>query len=242
LSSDTLWGSGISLDNGPAAGGKRFGITSNRSRFSISDMDNTADRLVIDKDGDVGIGRLDPQQKLHVAGNISVDGTRTYLNGLDGSGVHWIMAGGAVEGTNNAIGLNLNTKRFVVGTGWTKAFMIHHPLDPENKHLTHSTLEGPENAVFYRGEAELSDGKATVQLPDYFEALTRKENRTVLITPKFEGNSPVSMLAASEVDDGKFDVKMIDRKNASQKFYWEVKAVRADIGILDVEEQKLAAQ
>jgi hypothetical protein len=124
----------------------------------------------------------------------------------------------------------------------TKAFITHHPLDPENKYLIHTTLEGPENAVFYRGEAELSEGRTTIQLPDYFEALTRKENRTVLITPKFEGNSPVSMLAASEVDDGKFDVKMIDRKNPSQKFYWEVKAVRADVGILDVEEQKLPAQ
>ncbi len=124
----------------------------------------------------------------------------------------------------------------------TKNFITHHPLDPENKYLIHTTLEGPENAVFYRGEAELSEGRTTIQLPDYFEALTRKENRTVLITPKFEGDSPVSMLAASEVDDGKFDVKMIDRKNPSQKFYWEVKAVRGDIGILDVEEQKLPAQ
>jgi hypothetical protein len=123
-----------------------------------------------------------------------------------------------------------------------KNFITHHPLDPENKYLIHTTLEGPENAVFYRGEAELSDGRATVQLPDYFEALTRKENRTVLITPKFENDSAVSMLAASSVEDGKFDVKMIDRKNPSQKFYWEVKAVRADIGILDVEEQKLPAQ
>ncbi|MCZ7398620.1 MAG: hypothetical protein O8C62_02895 [Candidatus Methanoperedens sp.] len=124
----------------------------------------------------------------------------------------------------------------------TKNFITHHPLDPENKYLIHTTLEGPENAVFYRGEAELSEGRTTIQLPDYFEALTRKENRTVLITPKFEGDSPVSMLAASEVDDGKFDVKMVDRKNPSQKFYWEVKAVRGDIGILDVEEQKLPAQ
>ncbi|MCX9024761.1 MAG: hypothetical protein OIN85_01545 [Candidatus Methanoperedens sp.] len=195
----------------------------------------------ITRDGNVGIGRTDPQQKLHVAGNISVDGTRTYLNGLD-AGVHWIMAGGAVEGTNNAIGLNPGKKLFSVAPGWSKAFMAHHPLDPENKYLTHSTLEGPENAVFYRGEAELSGGRTTIQLPDYFEALTRKENRTVLITPKFEGDSQVSMLAASEVDDGKFDVKMIDRKNPSQKFYWEVKAVRADVGILDVEEQKLPAQ
>jgi hypothetical protein len=57
LSSDTTWGSGISLDNTSATSvnGKRYGITSNRGRFTISDMDNTVDRLVIDKDGNVVI-------------------------------------------------------------------------------------------------------------------------------------------------------------------------------------------
>lgn len=202
----------------------------------------TGNGLFVASNGNVGIGTTSPSEKLHVTGNLVIDGNRTFLKGLDTSGNHWIMAGGTVEGTNSAISLNPNTKKFSVGPGWAKAFMAHHPLDPENKYLIHTTLEGPENAVFYRGEAELSEGRTTIQLPDYFEALTRKENRTVLITPKFEGNSPVSMLAASEVDDGKFDVKMIDRKNPSQKFYWEVKAVRADIGILDVEEQKLPAQ
>ncbi|PIR91145.1 hypothetical protein COU03_02935, partial [bacterium (Candidatus Gribaldobacteria) CG10_big_fil_rev_8_21_14_0_10_41_12] len=67
----------------------------------------------------------------------------------------------------------------------TKNFVIDHPLDPENKQLIHSSLEGPEIAVFYRGEAQLQNGKAEVVLPNYFEALTRKENRTVLLTPKF---------------------------------------------------------
>ncbi len=120
--------------------------------------------------------------------------------------------------------------------------MIDHPLDPEHKELVHSTLEGPEAGVFYRGEAQLSNGEATVMLPDYFEALTRKEDRTVLLTPKFEGDEQVSMLAASGVKDGKFRVRMIEGKNPSQKFYWEVKAVRADVEILEVERTKTPSQ
>jgi hypothetical protein len=103
--------------------------------------------------------------------------------------------------------------------------------------LVHSTLEGPELAVFYRGESQLANGEATVLLPDYFEALTRKAHRTVLLTPRFEEGSPVSMLAASEVKDGQFTVASVDSKNPTQKFYWEVKAVRADVPRLEVERE-----
>ncbi len=113
---------------------------------------------------------------------------------------------------------------------------------PEDKYLVHSTLEGPEVAVFYRGEAQLSNGEGTVTLPEYFEGLTRKENRTVLLTPKFEEGTPISMLAASEIKDGQFTATMIDSNNPSQKFYWEVKAVRADVAVLQVEQEKTAAQ
>ncbi|WP_440948565.1 hypothetical protein ACSAZL_10250 [Methanosarcina sp. T3] len=120
-----------------------------------------------------------------------------------------------------------------------KKFSINHPLYPDTHNLVHSTLEGPETAVFYRGEAQLSDGEKTILLPDYFEALTRKENRTVLLTPKFEEDFEISMLAASEVKNGKFTVKMIDNNNSSQKFYWEVKAIRSDVEILEVEPAKI---
>ncbi|HSP77185.1 MAG TPA: hypothetical protein VLQ93_01555, partial [Myxococcaceae bacterium] len=113
-----------------------------------------------------------------------------------------------------------------------------HPLDPERKYLEHCSLEGPEAADSYRGEARLLDGVATVVLPDYFEALVRPETRTVQLTPKLEGREPVSLLAASSVEGGRFTVKAIDSHNPSQAFYWEVKAVRADIERLQVEVPK----
>jgi hypothetical protein len=120
--------------------------------------------------------------------------------------------------------------------------MIRHPLDPENKRLLHSTLEGPEMAVFYRGEAQLSEGEATIVLPDYFEALTRREGRTVLVTPKCDAEGPISLLAASEVVDGRFTVRVAAGKNPSQKFYWEVKAVRSDVESLKVEVARPVSQ
>ncbi len=78
---------------------------------------------------------------------------------------------------------------------------------------------------------QLANGTTTVLLPAYFEALTRKENRTVQLTAK-NGWSP--LYVDGEVVNGKFTVKA-DSGNPHQQFFWEVKAVRADVAPLVVE-------
>jgi hypothetical protein len=120
----------------------------------------------------------------------------------------------------------------------TKNFVIDHPLDPGRRSLVHAAVEGPEHAVCYRGEGKLSKGRATVKLPKYFESLTRADGRTVHLTPVFEGDAPVSALAASRVVDGSFDVRTIDGSAASQSFFWSVQAVRADVDELEVQPKK----
>ena len=53
-------------------------------------------------------------------------------------------------------------------------FRIDHPLDPANKFLSHSFVESPDMKNIYDGVAKLdSEGEATVELPDWFEALNR---------------------------------------------------------------------
>jgi hypothetical protein len=196
---------------------------------------------------------------LRVDGNLSVGGGRTQL-GLEYES-HWLMAGGSDPNSSCALGFYYspsapNETMLMVGQkllaplvdagklvanrieATVKHFVIDHPLDPKNKQLVHSAIEGAESAVYYRGEAYLSEGQATITLPDYFEALTRREGRTVMLTPKFEGDAPVSMLAASEIKDAAFTVRMIDDRNGAQAFYWEVKAVRSDVEELEVERPK----
>jgi hypothetical protein len=112
-----------------------------------------------------------------------------------------------------------------------KTFVIPHPL-AKDKMLTHATLEGPEVAVFYRGEARTKAGLAEITLPEYFEALTQAKDRAVLVTALFENDEEeFGQLAASRVADGKFRVRS---SNDSQRFYWEVKAVRKDVAPLEV--------
>jgi hypothetical protein len=54
------------------------------------------------------------------------------------------------------------------------SFKIDHPLDPEHKYLSHSFVESPDMMDVYNGNVTLdADGRATVEVPDYFEALNK---------------------------------------------------------------------
>lgn len=113
-------------------------------------------------------------------------------------------------------------------TASTKNFQIPHPLRPGYQ-LVHSSLEGPESAVFYRGAGRLKNGQAQMTLPGYFEALTRKEGRTVQLTAK--GAQPY-FLSYTEIVHGTFKVYGTEPEG---EFSWEVKAIRADVAPLQVE-------
>jgi hypothetical protein len=178
-----------------------------------------SDKLVVTPAGNVGIGTQTPAKKLAVDGSVIVTGNLG-TNGLDADALN--IFGGGIFANH-------------VFSAGAKAFIIDHPLDAKGKYLVHSALEGPECAVFYRGEARLAKGRATITLPNYFEALTLKENRSVLLTPKFKPGASVATLAASEITNGKFTVHSAGRGNTAQEFFWEVKAIRSDVAPLIVE-------
>ena len=112
-------------------------------------------------------------------------------------------------------------------TGASKSFNIPHPKK-KGKRLIHGCIEGPELAVYYRGTARLKDGAAEIELPEYFEALTRKQGRTVQLTCVDQ----IGGLCASSVKNGKFTVR---GERPRQKFHWQVTAVRKDQKRLQVE-------
>jgi hypothetical protein len=150
------------------------------------------------------------------------DGASTFIDG--GGGGRLFINNGRTGGLCQVNG------DFTVTNG-AKNFRMVHPLD-DTKYLTHSCIEGPECAVFYRGEGVTVDGICEITLPDYFEAITMATDRSVLVTALFEDDAEeFGMVAASRVAAGKFRVRSaLD----SQKFFWEVKAVRSDISPLEV--------
>src|SRR5699024_5165486 len=67
--------------------------------------------------------------------------------------------------------------------GGTKPFIIDHPTKPDRS-LVHVATESDKAVVEYHYRATISDdGSATIDLPDYFEALTAPDSRGVQVTP-----------------------------------------------------------
>lgn len=172
---------------------------------------------------------------------------RVLMRGPAGQGPGWLNFGGlSGDGVTYTTYLHLTTTMATFSTNvqingtfnvsGTKNFKIDHPLKPD-RFLVHACIEGPEAAVFYRGEGITNDeGIAEVILPDYFEALTHLEGRTIQVTPLFDSeDEDFGYVAAGRIKNGKFKVRsfLVD-----QRFYWEVKAVRADVPELIVEPLK----
>lgn len=137
-----------------------------------------------------------------------------------------------VKGNIRADG-NLQATGDVVVQGAHKV-AVDHPTRPGEK-LVHAAIVGPEAVVSFRGEGQLTNGSATIALPEYFEATTREGRRTVLLT-NVDGFDPLAIRRQGDmqVRDGRF-VVFSNRPDSTQRFTWEVKAVRADVGPLGVE-------
>jgi len=205
--------------------------------------------------GNVGIGTVSPTVKLEVSGTIrSLESISSGKYGefkwdtvndrlvIESAGGPIVFddngAGKFFLGTGNVgIGtMNPSSTLHVNGTltATLKNFQIDHPLEP-GKLLVHSVLEGPEVAVYYRGEAQLVGGEAVVALPPYFEALTQLDQRTVQLTCV---GSWSPLYVADGLQNGQFLVRTTPEGSPIQRFYWEVKAVRADVPQIVVEKVK----
>ncbi|MFI9553730.1 hypothetical protein [Nonomuraea endophytica] len=110
--------------------------------------------------------------------------------------------------------------------GNSKTFIIDHPVR-DDSYLIHATTESPHNGVEYWGSTVLDDcGKARIELPSYFEALTQFEGRAVFTTPSAE--------VVTYPQGGAFDVV----GQPGQRMFWLVKAIRQDVPPLLVEPRR----
>jgi hypothetical protein len=110
-------------------------------------------------------------------------------------------------------------------------FLIDHPLDPDNKNLIHSFIEGPNCDLLYRGRVKLSKGRAQVDVDvaakmtrGTFAALT--QNVDFFIT-NATGNAKVRVEDIAAVKTGRFSI-VADDPNSNDTVMWLVIAERAD--------------
>jgi len=118
--------------------------------------------------------------------------------------------------------------RATFGSGaWAnKAFTIDHPLDPENKVLRHFCMEGPDVWNVYAGNAQLVNGRAIVQLPDYYSALNLVGSEIYSLTP-IGGWAPIWVHV--KVTDNVFVIA----GQADLEVSWTIKVRRNDPGCLE---------
>ena len=104
----------------------------------------------------------------------------------------------------------------------TKSFKIDHPLDPANKFLYHSAVESSEMKNVYDGVATLdANGRATVELPKWFQALNKAFRYQ--LTPI--GKPAPGLHILEEISNNRF---RIGGGIARMKVSWQVTGVRQD--------------
>jgi len=102
------------------------------------------------------------------------------------------------------------------------SFKIDHPMDPENKYLSHSFVESPDMMNIYNGVIHLdADGNAVVELPGYFETLNRDFRYQLTAI----GASMPGLFIESEISSNSF---AISGGVPNGRVSWEVTGVRQD--------------
>jgi hypothetical protein len=102
------------------------------------------------------------------------------------------------------------------------SFRIDHPLDPEHKLLSHSFVESPDMMNVYNGVADLdASGRATIDLPDYFEALNRDFRYQLTAI----GGAAPDLHVAKEVKGNGF---AIAGGTPNGRVSWQVTGIRQD--------------
>jgi hypothetical protein len=130
-----------------------------------------------------------------------------------------IGANGAARGLAGFFSGNVQVLGTLSKSGGS--FKIDHPLDPENKYLSHSFVESPDMKNIYDGNITTDhNGIAVVELPDYFEALNRDFRYQLTVVGQF-----AQAIVAEEVKDNRFTIQT---SAPGVKVSWQVTGIRQD--------------
>ena len=220
--------------------------------FKSGALGGAGDRMVLTQAGRVGIGTTIPGKGLHVVEasgnvlrlerttatarqwdiNIMPNGTLDFGDNTasqdrfvidkDGNvGVGTVTPGKLLEVAGDALISGNLTVTGTVSKG-AGTFKIDHPLDPENKFLSHSFVESPDMKNMYDGMVVLDDqGEAWVSLPSYFQALN--QSFCYQLTP-IGGPAP-GLFVAQEIEQNRFK---ISGGVTGRKVSWMVTGIRHD--------------
>ena len=108
-----------------------------------------------------------------------------------------------------------------IDKGGTCNFVMDHPGDPSME-IVYVCLEGDEVGTYTRGSARLTNGVATVQLPDHFSLVTNSVGITVQVTPTADCNG----LYVAEKSNSTIVVKELNGGTSGATFDYLVNGIR----------------
>jgi hypothetical protein len=148
--------------------------------------------------------------------------------------------GGAVRlMSNTGSGMLIDTSGNVTVYGalskGSGTFDIQHPLHPNDKtkHLVHSFIEGPRCDLIYRGEVQLVNGTATINIDSDCVAepgceMTQGTFEALCANPHFFLQNPSSFSRLKGNIQGNILTIECEDQNSSDIVYWSVIAERKD--------------
>jgi hypothetical protein len=221
------WGGALELDNAAAiawrgnAAGSRFGIGQSSGGLyffrTASDPGNTANAALYDMNiSDTGTVNV---------GGTGAGGTRFASFGGPGLLAALFNGGVHVQGTITKNG---------------GSFKIDHPVDPENKTLSHSFVESPDMMNVYNGNIVTdATGYATVILPEWFESLNKDFRYQLTVVDEEDSADFIQAKVVKKISGNRFTL----RTSAPEtEVSWLVTGVRRDAWAnanrIPVEEEK----
>ena len=104
------------------------------------------------------------------------------------------------------------------------SFRIDHPLDPANRYLSHSFVESPDMMNVYNGNV-VTDmaGFATIDLPEYFEALNGDFRYQLTVID--DGEDFALAKVVREIEANRFTIRTSAPRT---KVSWQVTGIRHD--------------
>ncbi|CAN2046324.1 hypothetical protein GMMP1_280003 [Candidatus Magnetomoraceae bacterium gMMP-1] len=169
-------------------------------------------------------GKVDALKNVNINGTVTakdtvdVWGVATFSTAIS-VGANLDVWGVATFNTSVSINGDLNVTGEVIKGGGT--FKIDHPLEPANKYLYHSFVESPDMMNIYNGNIITDDdGLATIELPDYFEALNKDFRYQLTCIGNF-----TQAIIFEKIHDNRFVIKTdLPKVEVS----WQVTGIRKD--------------
>jgi hypothetical protein len=200
-----VWGdtSGTgSNTNGPSAG--VYGTAAGPNAYGVVGIDvdsnNNEAGVGVYGDGAVGVEAYSFAAQAFVATTDVSSTADTAVITNNGGGFPLYAAG-----TGGSMYLDANGNLHLSGVveAAAKDFKIDHPLDPANKYLVHTSVESSEMMNIYTGNITTdAHGDATVQLPEWFEALNTDFRYQLTVIGQF-----AQAIVAREIQNHQFAIR-----------------------------------